>query len=131
MKKLFSIVAMAVILGACNSGTSTGTTTDSTMMTDTTSAAPVMPDTTTMNTPATMAPKDGTMTMKDGKMMVMKAGAWVAMTETMTCTDGCKVMVNGEVKMKDGKKATLKEGEMIDADGHMMDASGNMMPMNK
>jgi len=41
--------------------------------------------------------KDGAMMMKDGKMVIMEGSKWVPMTKTMTCTDGCKVMTNGEV----------------------------------
>ena len=67
------------------------------------------------------------MTMKDGKMMVMKDGKWVSMDQQMTCTDGCKVKPNGEVVMKDGKKMMMTEGMTIDKDGHMMDDKGKMM----
>jgi hypothetical protein len=70
--------------------------------------------------------KDGTMMMKDGKMIVMKNGSWEEMKETMTRTDGCKVITNGDVKMKD-HTTKLKEGEMIDKDGNMMDKDGKMM----
>ena len=60
--------------------------------------------------------KDGMMMMKDAKMMMMKDGKWMPVTSTMTCTDGCKVMTNGEVMMKDGKKMMMSEGMMIDKD---------------
>ncbi len=120
MKKLFAIVAIAAFMTACNdSGSSdTDTTKDSVMM----STEP-----TTEMTP--MVATDGSMTMKDGKMMVMKDGQWVGMDQEMTCTDGCKVKPDGEVVMKDGEKMMMKEGEMIDKDGHMMDANGKMMDM--
>jgi hypothetical protein len=49
------------------------------------------------------------------------------MDQAMTCTDGCKVKPNGEVKMKDGKKMMMTEGMTIDKDGHMMDDKGKMM----
>jgi hypothetical protein len=67
-----------------------------------------------------------TMVMKDGKMMMMKNESWEETKETMTCSDGCKVMTNGDVKMKD-HTTKLKEGEMIDKDGNMMDKDGKMM----
>ena len=62
------------------------------------------------------------MMMKDGKMMVMKGGNWVAMEKEMTCKNGEKVMTDGTVMKKDGKKMMLKEGEGIDMEGKMMDA---------
>lgn len=95
--------------------------TTATMNTDT-SSMPAM-DTSAMNS-ATM--KDGVMTMKDGKMMVMKNGSWEAMTEDVTCTNGVKVKTNGEVS-KGKRKKTLTEGMMIDKDGQMTDANGKLV----
>ena len=125
MKKLLSIVAIASFMTACNdSSTKVDTTsTDSTkmsndaMMNDTSSTMAMAPA-------ATM--KDDLMTMKDGKMMVMKNGTWEEMKETMTCTNGCKVKPNGEVTKGD-KKKMMTEGMMIDKDGQMMDKDGKMM----
>ena len=57
------------------------------------------------------------MMMKDGKMMVKKDGKTMPMTETMTLSNGDKVMTDGTVMMKDGKKMMLKEGEKISMDG--------------
>ena len=123
MKKLFAILTIAGFMVACNdSGSKTETTAkDSTGM---------MKDTSMTTTPSTMESsnmKEGMMTMKDGKMMVMKDGNWMAMDKTMTCTDGCKVMPNGEMIMADGKKMMMTEGMMCDKDGHMMDKDGKMM----
>lgn len=61
---------------------------------------------------------DGIM-MKDGKMMVMKSGKSMMMTETMTLSNGTKVMTDGSVMMADGKKAMLTEGQSITMDGKM------------
>ena len=62
------------------------------------------------------------MMMKDGKMMVMKGGKWMAMDREITFKNGEKVMSDGTVVKKDGKKMMLKEGEGIDMDGKMKDA---------
>ena len=135
MKKLLSIVAIAAFMTACNDSSSKvdSTGTDSTKMstdstkpdTSATTTTPAATDTSkTMNSSAMM--KDGMMTMKDGKMMVMKNGAWGKMEKAMTCTNGCKVMPNGEVT-KGGKKKMMTEGMMIDKDGQMMDANGKMV----
>ena len=125
MKKLLAILSITAFMIACNdSGSKTETTTtDSTkMMKDTSAMAPSAMDTSS-NT------KEGIMTMKDGKMMEMKDGKWVAMDKTMMCTDGCKVMTNGEVMMADGKKMMMTEGMTVNKDGHMMDKDGKMMDM--
>ncbi|MEJ0079667.1 MAG: DUF6799 domain-containing protein [Puia sp.] len=120
MKKLLLIAAIACFTYACNDGSKSSTTT-----TDTATAAPAA-------TPAadssasTMALKDGLMTMKDGKMMIVKGGAWVAMDAPVTCTNGRKVDVNGEVSKGD-KKRKLEEGMMIDNDGQIKDKDGKLV----
>ena len=79
-----------------------------------------------------MAPKhnmqnhDGVM-MKEGKMMVMKNGQTMALTQDMILANGTTIMANGTVKMKDGTTTTLKEGDYVKMDGTM----GNMMKMKK
>jgi hypothetical protein len=124
MKKLLLIAAIAGFTSACNDGSKSSTTT-----TDTTTAAPVTAAPAATDTSAaatTPALKDGLMTMKDGKMMVVKNGAWVAMDAPMTCSNGRKVSVSGEVSKGD-KKRKLEEGMMIDKDGQIMDKNGKLM----
>ena len=60
---------------------------------------------------------DGSVKMKDGKMMVMKGGAWAPMASDMTMTDGSKVMKDGTWVKKDGTKTMLTNGQSVDADG--------------
>ena len=131
MKQSFCLLFFLWAIVACNSNSDTTATTDSTNINRDTvtkvASAPLDTATTLTNESANMA-KEGTMMMKDHKMMIMKNGSWEEMKETMTCTDGCKVMTNGDVKMKD-HTMKLKEGEMIDKDGHMMDKDGKMMDM--
>jgi len=57
--------------------------------------------------------------MKDGKMMVCKAGKTMEMSEDMTMKNGTVVMKDGSVKMKDGKMMKMKEGEVMYMDGKM------------
>jgi hypothetical protein len=123
MKKLLLIASIACFTFACNDGSKSSTTS-----TDTTAAAPATaPATADTSAAATMpALKDGMMTMKDGKMMVVKNGAWAAMDAAMTCTNGRKVDVNGDVSKGD-KKRKLEEGMMIDKDGQIMDKNGKLM----
>jgi hypothetical protein len=127
MKKLLPIVALAAVLLACNDTTteSTATNSDSAATVDTAATAPVVEDT-TVAAPASTTMKDGLMTLKDGKMMIVKNGAWEPMTKAVTCTNGRKVSIDGEVSKGD-KKRKLTEGMMIDKDGQMMDKDGKMM----
>jgi hypothetical protein len=70
--------------------------------------------------------KDGLMTLKDGKMMIAKSGAWAAMDSAVTCTNGRRVAVDGTVSKGD-KKRKLEEGMMIDKDGQLIDKNGKAM----
>ncbi len=119
MKKLLLIAAIAGFTCACNDGSKSSTTT-----TDTATATPAAVDTSSAATKPAL--KDGLMTMKDGKMMVVKDGAWVAMDAPVTCSNGRKVSVSGEVSKGD-KKRKLEEGMMIDKDGQIMDKNGKLM----
>ena len=121
MKKLLFVAAIACFAFACNDGSKSSTTT-----TDTATAAPATTPAADSSAASTTALKDGLMTMKDGKMMIVKGGAWVAMDAPVTCTNGRKVSVNGEVSKGD-KKRKLEEGMMIDKDGQIMDKNGKLM----
>ena len=123
MKKLFSILAAACVIAACNSSSSDTDTTDSTTMSADTSTMSAPMDTSAMSG-TTM--KDGIMTMKDGKMMVMNNGSWEPMTADVTCTNGVTVKTSGEITKGDRKKA-LTEGMMIDKDGQLTDADGKLI----
>jgi hypothetical protein len=118
MKKLLFIGAIAGLCYACNNESKPATA-DSTAATST---APATKD----STAAAPALKDGLMTMKDGKMQIVKSGAWAAMDSTITCTNGRKVAVDGTVSKGD-KKRKLEEGMMIDKDGQLMDKDGKPM----
>jgi len=119
MKKLLLIGAIAGLTYACNDGSKSSTTS-----TDTAASTPAAADTSSAATKPAL--KDGLMTLKDGKMMIVNAGAWVAMDSLVTCTNGRKVAVNGDVSKGD-KKRKLEEGMMIDKDGQIMDKNGKLM----
>jgi len=121
MKKLLLIAAISSFAFACNDGSKSSTTT-----TDTATAAPAPAPAADSSAASTAALKDGLMTMKDGKMMIVKGGAWVAMDAPVTCTNGRKVSVNGEVSKGD-KKRKLEEGMMIDNDGQIKDKDGKLV----
>lgn len=119
MKKLLFIAAIAGLIVACNNDSKPAATTDSTA----TAPAAAATDSSTATTPAL---KDGLMTLKDGKMMIVKSGTWAAMDSAVTCTNGRKVAVDGTVSKGD-KKRKLEEGMMIDKDGQLMDKNGKPM----
>jgi hypothetical protein len=123
MKKLFFTAAIAGLTFACNDGSKS-----STSSTDTTTVAspstPAAADSSSAKTQAVL--KDSLMTMKDGKMMIVKNGTWVTMDASVTCSNGRKVSVDGVVSKND-KKRKLDEGMMIDKDGQIMDKNGKLM----
>ena len=121
MKKLLFVAAIAGFAFACNDGNKSSTST-----TDTATAAPATTSAADSSASSTAALKDGLMTMKDGKMMIVKGGTWVAMDAPVTCTNGRKVDVNGEVSKGD-KRRKLEEGMMIDNDGQIKDKDGKLV----
>lgn len=123
MKKLLFVAAIAGLAVACNNDSKPAAT-DSTSAPATTAAPAAADSSATATQSATL--KDGLMTMKDGKMMVVKAGAWAPMDSAVTCTNGRKVAVDGTVSKGD-KKRKLEEGMMIDKDGQLMDKNGKPM----
>jgi hypothetical protein len=121
MKKVLFMAAIAGLSFACNNESKP--TTSDTTATSGAAAAPA-PDTSAAAKPAAL--KDGLMTMKDGKMMIVKAGAWAAMDSAVSCTNGRKVAVDGTVSKGD-KKRKMEDGMMIDKDGQLMDKNGKAM----
>ena len=121
MKKVLFMAAIAGLSFACNNE-SKPSATDTTA----TSGAAAAPATDTAAAAKPAAMKDGLMTMKDGKMMIVKAGAWAPMDAEVTCTNGRKVAVDGTVSKGD-KKRKMEEGMMIDKDGQLMDKNGKPM----
>ena len=62
--------------------------------------------------------------MNDGKMMVMKGGKMMPMTENMTMRDGTTCMTDGTCTKKDGTTMKMTDGQCMMMDGKMtsMDA---------
>ena len=63
-----------------------------------------------------MKMKDGVM-MMDSKMMLCKDNKCTSLTETYTCTDGCKVSTDGTVTKPDGSTMKLMNGYAVDKKG--------------
>lgn len=123
MKKLLFVAAIAGLAVACNNDSKPAATTDST---STPAATPAPAATDSSASAAQPALKDGLMTLKDGKMMIVKAGTWAPLDSAVTCSNGRKVAVDGTVSKGD-KKRKLEEGMMIDKDGQLMDKNGKPM----
>jgi hypothetical protein len=58
-------------------------------------------------------------TMKNGKMCMIKAGKELPMAKEVLMPNGSKVMTNGAVLMKDGKIIVMKEGDKVDMSGNL------------
>lgn len=129
MKKVMVILVACSFLAACNGNNSSksGSPADNTMN-SADSQSQMRPS--VMDSSMAAAIQEGTMTMKNGKMMVMTAGLYKEMKNPMTCTDGCKVSPDGKVVMKDGTQMRLTEGMSIDKNGNMLDENGKMIPMD-
>ena len=65
--------------------------------------------------------------MMDGKIMHIKDGKTMELTQEMKLSNGATIAKDGTMKMKNGKSRKLKNGEMIYMDGKMGKMSGNKM----
>src|SRR5437016_1937807 len=54
---------------------------------------------------------------------------WVPTTENMAIPGGIKVFTNGTFQINDAKVRTLKEGQILRADGHLVNPDGATMPV--
>ena len=126
MKKLLALLTITGSMIACNNSAKESEASKDTTATTDTSSATMAPakDTTAMMSAAPV--KDSVMQFKDGKVMIMSGGSWLALSATVTTTNGRKVSPNGEVS-KNGKKRKMEEGMMIDKDGQLMDKDGKPM----
>ena len=120
MKKLIAVVVIVTIIASCNSNSNNNPGSPA----ESSSADSAKNNMTT-------AIIEGTMAMKNGDVKVLKDHKWVPLNEPYTCTDGCKVMPNGEVYLSNGRKMTLKEGQMVERNGTILDANGQVMLIDK
>ena len=63
-----------------------------------------------------MAMQGDQVTMKDGKMMVVRNGEFMPMEREVTLADGTRVMPNGQVLMANGTARMMREGETMTMD---------------
>ena len=55
--------------------------------------------------------------LKDGKLMMIKDGTTLAVTQAVTLTDGTTITTDGKVTWKDGKSQTLTDNDWVDMTG--------------
>jgi hypothetical protein len=122
MKKLLLIASIACFATACGDGSKSSTTSTDTAAVAPAATAPAVDSAAA----ATAGLKDGLMTLKDGKVLVLKSGAWVALDSAVTCTNGRKVGLDGTISKGD-KKRKLEEGWKIDKDGQITDKDGKLV----
>ncbi len=122
MKRVFILALTAGFLASCtDSGDKTTVTTgssDTAVVIDNDSAA------TSTTTTTTYTPGDGDVTMRDGKTMVWKDGAWVATTGNTTMSNGMIISREGKVT-HESRTITLNEGEAVNRTGNFFDRTGN------
>ncbi len=66
--------------------------------------------------PAKLKLKDGVM-MVDNKPMLCKKGKCTTLTETYSCSDGCRISTDGTITKPDGSAMKLMNGYAIDKNG--------------
>jgi hypothetical protein len=66
--------------------------------------------------------QDDMITMKDGKVMVIRNDGMSPIDGEITLSDGTRVMPNGQVLMEDGTARIMQEGETIPVDQRSTDA---------
>jgi len=64
---------------------------------------------------------EGMVTMRAGRMMVVRKGELVTMDEDVLMNDGTRVLTDGTVVMTDGVTRMMMEGESLRRDGEMTD----------
>lgn len=119
MKKILFVAAIAGLSFACNNNDNGSGPKDP--ATPSAAAAPAGTDSSAKT--AQSALKDGLMTLKDGKVEIVKNGAWAPLDSAVTCSNGRKVALDGTISKGD-KKRKLEEGQMIDKDGQLTDKDG-------
>ncbi len=64
-------------------------------------------------------PAKDTITLQNGKVMVQKDGSMLSVQpgQTLMMSDGTKVFGDGTILLKDGKKVTLSEGQILTVEG--------------
>jgi hypothetical protein len=115
MKRIFYLAIAGLTLAACNETTPpiNQDTRDNSTVTET-----PPPASTTAYIPA-----EGDVTYRDGKLQVMRNGAWVEANDEVTLSNGAVVEQTGKIK-KDGKEIKIEDGTVINKEGDFFDKAG-------
>jgi len=68
-------------------------------------------------------PRDGDVSYRDDKVVVMRNGEWVTADDEVTLDNGAVVYPDGRVKKED-KEIRLDDGETVDKTGNFFDRTG-------
>src|SRR5687768_9791151 len=60
-------------------------------------------------------------TMRNGRMLVIRKGEMALMEDEVMLTDGTRVTMDGTIVMNDGTTRTMMEGEAMTMDGRLTD----------
>lgn len=71
-----------------------------------------------VNKTETYKTSDGVI-LKNGKMMMIKAGKTTLLDKSITMSNGTKIMTDGSYLMKNGSKMKLNEGDHMDLSGKL------------
>ena len=67
--------------------------------------------------------KEGSISMKDGKVMTVQNGEMKLLEEDITMGDGTRVTMDGTVVMTDGTTRRMREGETLYPERKTVDAT--------
>lgn len=115
MKKLIFPVAVALVFVACSgrndtdAGERTTTTTTSTTTTDERSV---------------YTPTEGDVTVREGKVMVMRNGNWIEADQDVRLENDVIVVTRERKVRRDNVEVDLNEGEVVNRSGNFFDRSG-------
>jgi hypothetical protein len=71
---------------------------------------------------ASVSPTSAGAVMKKGRMMTLKEGQMVPLTEEMLLENGAKVLPSGVLLLPDGQRMAIGEGEVVKMTGMVMPA---------
>jgi hypothetical protein len=117
MKKMFLLAFASVWMIACNENNpdsiNKDTRTDSVIATE--------PPVTSVDA---YAPREGDVTYREHKLMIMKNGEWVESDKDVTMNNGVVVHRSGKAS-KDNKDVDVEEGVVVDKNGNFFDKAGH------
>lgn len=66
-----------------------------------------------------MVIEDGMLMMKNGRMIILRNGELIALSEEMILADGTRIALDGRITMTDGTYEVLGEGKAVMVDNNI------------